>query len=301
MQKTVSRQRPIYIRRPYNGWLPLLLTFATGIAVAQGDAAAYYRHRRGYSYNYSAVRARMQQATAQAASAQLAAAKQVLTAAESTGESAQSKLDAAVAKLKEKSQQFHEAQSTTRHLAKELAEIESDILGEQKDDSPYAKAKLEVEAARRKLKEIEERALSEQSAQLELTGLSGSKFFDKKTSILELNLEYLQAKAALEAAGSELARIRFELFKNDKDWKDAAEALTQARKDEKEAEEKTHAGSLGRMGTLHTIRNANEAAAAARIAIAQAEAVLKAVGGNKYNKPAPSSSPTGSPLPKNKL
>src|SRR5262249_21271417 len=189
------------------GWAPAACAVVIVAVVLHRDASAYYRHRRGYSYNSGAVRARMQQATAQAASAQLTAAKQVLAAAESTGEAAQSKLDSAIAKLKEKSQQFHEAQSTTRHLVKELAEIESDMRGKQKHDAPYAKAKLEVAAARRKLKDVEERVLSEQSAQLELTGLSGSRFYDKKTSILDLNADYIQAKAVLDAAGSELAHI----------------------------------------------------------------------------------------------
>jgi hypothetical protein len=247
-------------------------------AVSQGQA---YR-RRGHSYNYAAARQRQQQAVVQAALAQRSAAQQVLAAAEATGGSAQSKLNAALSKLRESSQQFHDAQSTTRHLAKELSEIENEILGEQTSDSAYAKAGREVEAARTKLKEAEERILAEQKVQLQLEGLTGHKLLEKKASIFELRPEYLEAKAALDAAASSAAHIRTSLFQNDKHWKEAAEALTKARKEEKEAEEKTHAGTSGRVGNTQTVKNASEAAAAARAAIAQAEAVIRANGGSKY-------------------
>jgi chromosome segregation ATPase len=257
----------------------LLAVLVSGLVAAR-PAEAY--RRRGYSYNYAAIRARQQQLVNQAASAQLSAAKQVLAVAESTGTGAQSKLDAALAKLRESAQQFHDAQSTTRHLAKELAEIENEILGEQTDNSPYAKAGKELETARKKLKDVEERILNEQGVQLQLSGLTGSKLSDKKASILELRPDYLEAKGSLDAAGSAVAHMRSELFQKDSHWKEAAEALTKARKEEKEAEEKTHAGTSGRIANTQTVKNAAEAAAVARAAIAQAESVLRANGGAKY-------------------
>src|SRR3989442_2744166 len=102
--------------------------------VANLSPAQAYR-RSGRSYGYSAMRARQQMFVNQAANAQLSAAKQVLSAAESTGNNAQSKLDASIAKLREEAQKFHEAQSMTRHAAKELAEIEQEVLAEQTQDS----------------------------------------------------------------------------------------------------------------------------------------------------------------------
>jgi len=263
----------------FGGRLLVFAVLAFALCAA-GQAQAY--RRRGHSYNYAAARQRQQQAVVQAALAQRSAAQQVLAAAESTGGAAQSKLTAALSKLRESSQQFHDAQSTTRHLAKELAEIENEILGEQTSDSPYAKAGKEVEAARAKLNQAEERILAEQKVQLQLEGLTGNKLQEKKASIFELRPEHIEAKAALDAAASSASHIRTSLFQNDKHWKEAAEALTKARKEEKEAEEKTHAGTSGRIGNTQTVKNASEAAAAARAAIAQAEAVIRANGGSKY-------------------
>ncbi|HMC11797.1 MAG TPA: hypothetical protein VKH44_10920, partial [Pirellulaceae bacterium] len=235
----------------------VLIGIISGLAFAQQAAAA--RRRGGNAYNHSAVRARQQQAIVQAATAQLNAAKQVLAAAESKGGAAQSKLDSALVKLREEAERFHDAQSTTRHLAKELAEIENEILEEQKADSPYAKAGKQVEMARQKLTAVEERILQESKVLVQLSGLTGGKLAEKKTSLLGLQPDYLEAKVALEAEANVVARIRSELFQNDKDWKAAADALTQARKDEREAEEKTHGGTSGRIGNLSKAKSASEA------------------------------------------
>jgi hypothetical protein len=247
------------------------------------SAAQPNRNRKGKSSNNAAAsRERQQQAIIQAALAQRNAAKQVLAAAESTGSEAQSKLDSALSKLKESAEQFHEAQSTTRHLARDLAKIEDEILEEQKEDSPFGKAAKELEAARNKLKEVEEKTLAQSSAQTQLSGLSGSKLTDARRSILELSPDYLAARTALESTARDFDRVRRELLSSDKDWKATADALTQARKEEKEAEEKTHSGASGRVKNTVTAKNATEAAAAAKAAIAQAEAIIRANGGAKY-------------------
>src|SRR6478735_9397375 len=107
--------------------------------------SAYPRRRSNQSHNYSAIRARQQQAAVQAATAQKKAAEQVLKAAESTGSGAQAKLADALSKLRQEAEKFHDAQSTTRHAAKELAEIEQEILEEQAEDSPYRQASKRVE------------------------------------------------------------------------------------------------------------------------------------------------------------
>jgi hypothetical protein len=257
-----------------------MLLAAAIFATFVSPANAY--RRWGRSYAYSAMRARQRQYLNIAAASQLNAARQVLAAAESTGSTAQSKLDASLAKLTEEAQKFHEAQSMTRHAAKELAEIEKEILEEQPEDSPYVKATKSVEATHEKIKTLEQRILQEQSVEVELSGLTGSKLAEKKESILSLRPEYIEAKALLNMQGSELAHIRSELFHSDKHWKEAAESLTQARKEEKDAEKMTHSGASGRVGLRVTARNASEAAVVARTAIAQAEAVLRMNGGGRY-------------------
>src|SRR5439155_17056592 len=160
--------------------------------------------------------------------------------------------------------------------------IEDDILDEQKEGTPFRKAASELEAAREKQKSVEEKVLAQNESQSQLSGLTGSKFSDARRSILELSPDYLAARSALDTTAREFDRIRRELFSNDKDWKATADALTQARKDEHAAEEKTHSGTSGRVKNTVTARNANEAAAAAKAAIAQAEAIIRANGGAKY-------------------
>jgi hypothetical protein len=259
------------------------------IAAAANFSPAHAYRRGGRSYSYSAMRQRQQMFVNTAANAQLNAAKQVLDAAEAKGSNAQSKLDASLGKLREEAQKFHEAQSLVRHAAKELAEIEQEILEEQKDDSPYAKAAKLVEAARKKLKDIELQVLEEPNAKLQLSGLSGAKLADERDSILHRRADWLEAKTALDMEAAELAHIRTELFKNDKHWKEAADTLVQARKDESAAEQMTHSGASGRMGLNLTAKNAAEAATVARAAIAQAEAVLRANRGGRYPNQQPGS------------
>jgi len=265
-----------------------VITLAVVAVLSAARPALAYR-RYGRSYSYSAMRARQQMFVNMAANAQLNAAKQVLDAAEATGNNAQSKLDASLAKLREEAQKFHEAQSLTRHAAKELAEIEQEILEEQKEDSPYAKATKLVDSARKKLKDIEDRILEEPSAKLQLSGLSGVKLADERESIFRRHADWLEAKTGLEMEAAELAHIRIELFKSDKHWKEAADTLVQARKDEGAAEQMTHSGASGRIGLTLTAKNAAEAANVARAAMAQAEAVLRANRGGRYlNQPSAS-------------
>jgi hypothetical protein len=263
-------------------------------AAAQLSPAHAYR-RHGRSYSYSAMRQRQQMYLNMAANAQLNAAKQVLDAAESTGSNAQSKLDASLGKLREEAQKFHEAQSLTRHAAKELAEIEQEILTEQKEDSPYSKAAKLVDAARKKLKDIEQQILEEQNVKLQLSGLSGVKLADERGSVLRRHANWLEAKMALEMEASELAHIRMELFKNDKHWKEAADTLVQARKDESAAEQMTHSGASGRIALNFTAKNAAEAATLARAAMVQAEAILRANRGGRYLNPSSTSRNPPSP------
>jgi len=87
------------------------------------------------------------------------------------------------------------------------------------------------------------------------------------------------------------------LFRADRHWKEASETLTQARKDEMTAEEMTHSGTSGRIGLAATAKNASEAAAVARAAIAQAEAVLRATGGARYLNHASGSTGSRNSLP----
>ncbi len=124
-----------------------------------------------------------------------------------------------------------------------------------------------------------------------MSGLSGAKLAEERESILHRHTNWLEAKTGLEMEASELSHIRTELFKNDKHWKEAADTLVQARKDESTAEQMTHSGASGRMALNLTAKNASEAAAVARTAMAQAEAVLRANRGGRYLNPSASRNP----------
>ncbi|HEY2414887.1 MAG TPA: hypothetical protein VGI40_21760 [Pirellulaceae bacterium] len=259
------------------------LLFVAAIAGYFVVASPVQAYRRGYySHSYSSMLARQRQFMHQAAASQINAAKQVLADAESTGNTARAKIDASLAKLREEAQKFHDAQSVTRHAAKELAEIEAEIIDEQTSDSPYKQAVKNVESARQNFQQVEDRVLADSTVQAKLAGLTGVSLQEAKTKILEFDDKYVGAKAELHAQGGSVARLRTELFQADKHWKEAAETLTQARKDEKAAEEMTHSGASGRVGLTWTAKNASEAAAVARAAIAQAEGVLRATGGGRY-------------------
>jgi hypothetical protein len=258
--------------------------------------SAYPRRRSHQAHNYSAIRARQQQAAVQAATAQKKAAEQVLKAAEATGSGAQARLADALAKLRQEAEKFHDAQSTTRHAAKELAEIEQEIIEEQMEDSPYRQASKRMETARQKLKAMEDRILSEPANETKLAALSGVALAEAKGNILSLREDYLVPKEDFNTEANALAKIRSELFQADQHWKDAADSLSQARKLEKDAEENTHGGTSGRVGLNLKAKNAAEAAAAARVAIAQADAVLKAnsknnAPGNNNGSPSKAKSP----------
>jgi len=260
------------------------IVFLAGIAVAASAAAPHYHHSRGRSsFNSAQARARQNQQIVRAAQQQLAAAKQVLAAAESTGNSAQSKLNEALAKMKSAAAEFHEAQSTTRHLAKELNKIEDEVIDQQADDSPYMKSAQALDAAREKQTKLEEQILADPAVSSQLANLSGSDLAAKKTGIFQSRADWVLARDGVNAAASEHARIRSELFRSDKEWKAAAQALTEARNEEKEAQGKTHSGASNRTGNVQTVRNAAEAAAAARMTIAQAEAIIRSHGGKLPN------------------
>jgi DNA repair exonuclease SbcCD ATPase subunit len=256
----------------------LLVVFATVAALSPANAQA---RRRG-SYNSTAMRQAQQQQMVQAARAQLDAAKQVLEAAESSGKDAQSTLDAAVAKLKEKSKEADEAKSATRELAKQLSKLEEDIVKEQPADSPYGRASAELEAAKKQLQDTEARVLAESDVQASLAGLTGADLTKRKNELLISRPDSYQAKTRLDAAHGEVERQRRDLLQNDKQWKDLSDELAKARKDERDANNQSRGSPRERTDATKKLQASSDAVAAAKAAIAQAEAVLRANGGSKY-------------------
>jgi chromosome segregation ATPase len=260
-----------------------LILLATCLIWADLASGAPRRRRTAAQHHNAAQQAR-QQAMVRAAQAQIEAAQKVLAAAQSKGNQAQAELRSALARMQKAADDFRDAQSTTRHLAKELAEIESDILDEQPPDSPFAKAAQRVSLARQKLSQLEEQVLSQESVARELEALSGAERAQRRTAILSAHPDYKTIKEELDQAVSEMDRIRRQLFQNDPDWREASKALQQARDEEKAAQAQIKSAGHTKAEAGQSVASADQAIAAARAAIAQAEAVLRAARANPQGK-----------------
>lgn len=265
-----------------------------------GEASAQRRRSRGRSYYAAAAAKARQQAMIRAAEAQKAAAQQVLNAALMKGSSAQSQLDAAVFKLRATADEFRAAHSTAQQFQKQLNEIEQEILSGQAQDSPYAQAVVQLDAAKRALAATEAKVLAIPENVTALSGLAGTDLAKKRADLLELSGEYLSAKESLIAAGSEIDRVRRELFRADADWKSTSEALGQAHKEEREAEHKAAAEGPSQLAPSRDLRSAEKAAAAAQQSLAQAESVLSRLRPNSNKSGGSYSSSSSATTKKNK-
>lgn len=267
---------------------------AVALFLPQSAEAQRRRTSRGRGYYAAAAAKARQQAMIKAAQAQRDAAQQVLTAAQAKGFSAQSQLAAAVAKLRESGDEFRSAQSTARQLQKQLHEIEQEIVADQAASSPYAQAVAKLEAARAELTRVEAKLLAEPAIESALGNLVGVELTQRKLALIGDRGEYLIAKNALTAAGSEVERLRRELFRGDSDWTGTAEALTQAHKEEHEAEQKAAAQGPSQLAPSRDLRQSDNAASAARQSLAQAEAVLRRFKGSGKSKSSTNSSSSSS-------
>jgi chromosome segregation ATPase len=254
--------------------LGIFVAIAFALAMSSDSAFAQQnkqKNRRRNQQNAAKAAEAREQAAVRVAQKQIEAAKKVLTAAESKEEGAQARLKTALASLKGAAQEFDEAQDTVRNLAKELAEIEVEILADQDADSTYAKAAAAVADAKAELKSTEDRLLAANVPRVSLPQ----------------HPEHLAAKAKLDAAATAVEAQRRELFRGDSDWRAAAEALTKARQEQNEAAGDTGAGSAKRKDAAEDLDQAKDAIAAAKSAIRRAEAVIDRAKRNDKNKARP--------------
>jgi chromosome segregation ATPase len=273
-------------------WLGVagLVSLTAVVIWADMAAGAPRRGRSAAQHRHSAQQAR-QQAMVRAAQAQIQAAQEVLKAAQSKGNQAQAELRSALARMQKAADEFRDAQSTVRHLAKELADIETDILDQQPPDSPFAKAAQRVSLARQKLSQLEEQILSQEAVARELESLSGAARAERRMAILTANADYAAVKDELTQAVEEMERIRRKLFQDDPDWREAAKALQEAREEEKAAQASTRSAGHDKAEAGQSVQEADRAVAAARAAIAQAEAVLRAARANPQGNASPNKKP----------
>ena len=254
--------------QPRHGFI--LAAIAVALSLGADLNSAQQKNRRKNNNKRDAAKAAeaREQAFIRAANAQIAAAKKVLAAAESKEEGAQARLKSAVAGLRGASKEFDEAQDTVRQLARDLADVEWEILVDQPADSPYAKAAAAVSDAKAELKAVEDKLLAAKIPQQSLAE----------------HPEYAQAKARLDAAASAADSQRRELFRGDSDWRAAADALAKARKEKTDAAGETNEGSVKRKDAAEDLEQAKDAIAAAKAAIRKAEAVIDRSKNNGKNK-----------------
>lgn len=255
--------------------LPLL-----ALTVSSADA-----QRRGRSNRGAAMAKAMREQTIKAAQAQYAQAESLLSIAMSNGSGAEGRLSAVIAEMQHSANEFRQARSQEIDLKKELAEIEADILKEQKSESDYVRFQTELQDKKGQLARLESKLLgttefaAKKATLLKSTeGPAAVAAYRKET--LDHDSEYTTLKLRVEELNVTLGKLKRELFTNDSEWKETHDAMVEAHKDVDEANGEVYKKAPDRMDPLRDIKSAKQAAAAARTVMAQAEAVLK-----QYNAP----------------
>jgi chromosome segregation ATPase len=251
----------------------LLLVLLVGIlASPEAEAARGRRYRRGGA---SAARQRL----AAAARAQLQASENLLAAANSKGAQAGVEIQVALGKLGDAKQKLEAAHNEIKELARHLNEIEQEILNGQAADSPYRQAKDKMEAARRDLAALEFKLLKEgRYEERKAQADEASDVFKLREAILSASSEYTVAKGLADDAAKELNRLRLELLRDDKDWKEISDALADAHRGEDRAQDKANSAGVSRLGPLKDSRDAAQVAAYAQAHISAAKSLLARLG-----------------------
>lgn len=248
------------------------------LVVCTGNQAGAARYRRGRGRSNTQAAAARRQQTLQAAQAQIAAAKQVLAAAEYKGGNAQGRLQEAMGKLQHAAADADKAEDAVNSLQKELLKIEEEILGEQSVDTDYTRVRTELLAAKKEMAEARAEVLARPEVARELELLKGVPKTTATNKLLESSPRYVAAHNRVTVAGSELEKIKSQLFHADTDWKETRHALSEVQHDISVAKGEASTAGFSRLKPLTEYREASQAAAAARAAIAQAEGVIRSLG-----------------------
>jgi len=252
---------------------------------------AYPRRRRGPSPTAMAYKRSM----VMAAQSQIAAGKQVLEAAESKGADAERRLSTAVNKLKTASEEMKVAKSNTRELEKQLREVEKEILAAEPEDSDYGAARAALDADKKKLAELEKSLLSDPDVAEKLRHLTGSELTAAKAKLYDSSSEHTLAKTTVAASARRLDQVIASTLAEHEDWKHISEALADAHNEESQVTNRTISSGAAKLSPSLDLRKAENAAAAAKNAIAQGEAVLRRFNvGNNNNKNSSSKSSSAS-------
>lgn len=209
--------------------------------------------------NAAAAAARKKKAI-ESVRAQIAAAKQVLVAAEAAAGASRAQLDDIHKRLSDARVALADALDEECTARKELLELEAKILGTQSRESEFGRAQAKLANTR------------------STTDAFRARYGDDRNG-LNSDADYLAAADAYAAAKREFDRTRAATLAENKDWQAASQELRDLLAEHRE-EMKSGSGSFGMMPTSRNLRNAEDVAAAARQVIAEGEARLRQLGEN---------------------
>jgi chromosome segregation ATPase len=249
------------------GWLLL--------SASQAEA----RPRRYSSAAAAAARKKQMIATLQK---QLAAARQVLSAAENQAQLSQGEVNQAISKLSDIRSSMELEEENAREAAKELNELETEILAKESFGSEYKQTQTALVTAKESLHELfhkrfpkmPKHAVDDEAAKLhELAAVTSE---DRK--VLEGDKEYQEAAELVEMLGKKLAAIKKKLFEADSEWDAARKESAEATKKVREGKSQASATGIGSLDDRKNLRNATNVAAYARGMIMQFEMQLARLG-----------------------
>ncbi len=280
----------------FNRFLIALVVVGLLLVAFSNDAEAAKKRKRGSSRNRRAAataKARKQQAV-KSIQRQVAAARQVLVAAESQGRMSRSKVNQAISKLSKIHIDIENAHQDLQESAKTLHEVEAEIRSEQKPDSDLsranaamAKAKDDVNLAiHRVLRLPEDHGASVGDERLK----DLAKLSPEQRKTLESDSSYAVARGVMKAAGREAEQIRRKVFRSDPEWVAARRDVVDAEMRSRKGSRQARTTGLGSLGDRQDLRKAKNVAAAARTVIARGEIRIRQLGGKK--RPSPSSKKT---------
>jgi hypothetical protein len=200
---------------------------------------------------------------------QVAAAKNVLAAAETQAAMSQRQIDEAAQKLSTIRDALEKERENIAEAGKTLREIETEIVADQPPDSEFARAQTAFEQAQKTYHREMRRVVSSTST---------AKLSSSQKEALEADSAYRFARQEMQKAAKELSRIRQKLFRANEDWLAARREQIDADKSARDQKRQAGTTGLGSLSDKQDLRTAREVAAAARTMIALGESRLRYLG-----------------------
>lgn len=249
----------------------------------QAGTAAPRRSQRSAIARQQAQLRQQRERTIAAVRKEVAAARQVLEQVQSKQAQSQGDLQAASAKLASARKETEAAEQADNDLHRRLREIEERVLSEQGADSEYERQLAAVDAARERLDGEMHRLLGlpnhPEASETETERMRElSALSEDERDRLNADAGYRSAREALLAAQRQLTAIEKSLLAADQEWQAAVEEHRLAEQAEREAKgtQRSSAGDVSE--SRQEMLSAQQLAARARSTIQNGEARLRQLG-----------------------